>query len=162
MFEHEGVNEARTGASGMARRARKNPTEVMVNLIEADPTAAFDRIFKQWWEIVKADDDYHEAIGFHAGTNIWASLTRHRKAPSSPLTSQQKAAYQAEIEAKTEQVLSRVLTLNFIMPNGHKLADCTGIEVAKFGGIFTAIGKKAGKQLVGKVFTSDKQIQAIK
>lgn len=161
MFEHEGINQARTGASGMARRGRKNPTEIMVNLIEADPTAAFDRIFKQWWEIVKADDDYHEAIGFHAGTNIWASLTRN-KPPQRRPGMKEIAERQAQIEAVASKVANKVLTLNFVMPNGHKLGECTGTEVVKFGGVFTAIGKKAGKQLVGKVFTSDKQIQAIK
>ncbi len=157
------TQESRTGAASMARHARKNPTEVMVSLIEADPTASFDRIFKQWWDIVKADDDYYEAIGFHAGTNIWASLTRKRPEPKPSKTTQNARATEKneQVARVVQKVLSR-LTLDFVMPNGKRLADCTGIEVSKFGGVFSVIGKKAGNRIVGDVFTTDEQIQKVK
>jgi hypothetical protein len=142
----------------MGRKAKRNPTEIMRRLIEDDPNASFDRIFKSWWREVKDDPDCFEAIGIHAGTNIWVSLTRQRRAPARP-TAAQAAEREIKVASAVQKILS-VLTLDFVMPNGMALRDCTGTQVAKFGGIFAKIGQKAGKRLVGEALT-DAQIKAM-
>jgi hypothetical protein len=51
-----------------------------------------------------------------------------------------------------------VLTLDFIMPNGKRLRDCTGTEVMHYGNCFCAIGRKAGKRLIGDVFKTNEEL----
>ena len=65
-----------------------------------------------------------------------------------------KAKVVEAIEAK-----AKILLLDLTMPNEKRLAECTGFECVKFGGWLGAVGKAAGKQLVGKALT-EKEVRA--
>jgi hypothetical protein len=62
----------------------------------------------------------------------------------------QDAEQRRAIDALKAKIRGRILQL--VMPNGKKLAECTGAECIEFGGWYTAIGERVGaKNLVGKV-----------
>lgn len=156
------LETTKQGAAAVSRIAKKNPTEVMQTLVDGDPNAPFESIYRRWVEIIRGDDDYVEAVERYAGQNIWTNVTRRRQSPrrSMQLLAEAQNAAAARVTALVHEVIQRVLTLNFIMPNGSMLGDCRGTYVAEQGGIFAAIGKKAGKRLVSQAFT-ESQLQAL-
>jgi hypothetical protein len=161
MFEDHGTTESRQGAAAQARYSKKSPLELMVRLIESDPTASRDRIIAKWIDEAKEEGGYEEAVWIYAATNYFNNAIHSRRGPVPTATREQQATrVKTSVAAITRQLAEKFLTLEFIMPNGHRLADCTGTEVAKLGGIFTLIGKKAGKRLVSQAFTED-QLQAL-
>lgn len=164
MFTNEGVAESKTGAAVMTRRARKNVVEIMVRLMEDDPHAPKEKIIERWWKIVGDDEDCREAIRDYAGTNIWQNISRkprERQAPTIEARSARAAEVQQIAAKHVEKVLKLDLSLDFVMFDGRKFGDWKGNELAKLGGRFHRIGKKAGNQIVRKVLT-DKQIQAVR
>ena len=70
---------------------------------------------------------------------------------------QQRQREVEEVKEKVQAVIRKqaMILLDFVMPNDKELRDCTGTEVAKFGGKFVEIGQKAGKRKVGAVLTDD-------
>lgn len=156
-----GISESHQGAAAMARYSKKNPLELMVQMIEADPTASPDRIIAKWIEAARDEGGYEDAVWTYAATNYFSNATRKKQTPLPTVTREQLAVrMKTSVEAVTRQLAEKLLSLEFIMPNGHRLADCTGTDVAKLGGIFIVIGKKAGKRLVSQAFTED-QLQAL-
>lgn len=153
------LNKTTTGASFIARHMQANPREIVVQVLEQYAGATKDEQFAQFRALIADDESYQKAVDWYFFTNMHDYLTTSRGTHRSPEDHAQRAA---QVEKIKEDVIRKVLSLAFVMPNGKCLGKCTGTEVAKFGGIFTAIGKKAGKQLVGKVFTNDKQIQAVR
>lgn len=155
----------KTGAAYNRRHARKNPTEVMVRLLEEDPHAPKEKIIERWWKIVRDDDDYEEAIRDYAGTNAWDAIhrkSRPRAAPSLEDRAKRVAEAQ-EIAAKhVEKVLKLELSLEFVMFDGRKFGDWKGTELARLGGRFHRIGKKCGNQFVRQVIKTDKQLAGFK
>lgn len=152
MFEE--FHESRQGSAAQARYSKKSPLELMVRLIESDPTASRDRLIAKWIDEAKEEGGYEEAVWIYAATNYFNNAIHSRREPLPTVTREQVAArMKTSVEAITRQLAEKFLSLEFIMPNGHRLADCTGTEVAKAGGIFAAIGKKAGKRLVREAFT---------
>jgi hypothetical protein len=155
----------RQGAARMGRRSSKSPLELLQRLVDGDPNASRSRVLKNWLKEVRADDAYIEAVELYAFDNLWNSVTRKRDVVRRPTPSaEDKVALrkwrEERIASIHEQVVEKVLTLSFVMPNGRSLADCSGTEVAKVGGIFAAIGKRAGKRLVREAFTDD-QLRAL-
>jgi hypothetical protein len=68
----------------------------------------------------------------------------------------QRAAAIAEIKAAAHRSERQwLLRLNFTMPNGKALGDCTGMEVGKFGRLFEEIARTVGDRLVKEVYRSD-------
>ena len=159
----------RQGAASMGRRSSKSPLELLQRLVDGDPRASRERVLKHWLKEVRADDAYIEAVELYAFDNLWNSVTRKRDVVRRQPSEEERVAIKREREERVssivnsihEQVVEKVLTLSFVMPNGHRLAECTGHEVAKFGGVFVKIGEKAGKRLVGKVFDDKKLREAV-
>lgn len=145
------IEPSRTGAAAISRRAQRNPLELLVNLIEADPTASVERLWNKWWDTVKGDDDYLKAACRHAFTNQLASLDRDKR-KAKPAQKRPAEDVRAQVDAIKQRIVTAVFSLESPMPNGKALGDCTLRELAKFGGIFTRI-IKLGKpdQIVRKV-----------
>jgi hypothetical protein len=70
----------------------------------------------------------------------------------------QKAAAAGKIMAAHAR---RVVLMEWLMPNGKALGDCTGAECARMGGWHRAIAKRvAPRQIVRKVLSED-DVQAL-
>jgi hypothetical protein len=151
------INQVRTGAAFLARNMQANPREIVTQLIEQYPGATKDDLFGHFRDLIAEDANYQRAVDWYFFTNMHDYLVTSRNRD----TSRSQQRHQAKVDKIKQDVIRKVLSLAFVMPNGKCLGECTGFEAAKVGGIFAQIGKKAGNRLVGKVFT-DKQIQAIK
>jgi hypothetical protein len=151
----------KTGAAHNRRHARKNPTEVMVRLLEEDSHAPKEKIIERWWKIVREDDDYEEAIRDYAGTNAWDAIHRKPRPRQAP-TIQDRAARSAEAQQiaanHVEKVLKLELSLDFVMFDGRKFGDWKGSELVKLGARFQRIGKKCGDKPIRSVIKTDKQL----
>ena len=161
------TDNSRQGAALTARRASNNPREIFVRLKEKHyPAKTKEEIFELWFATIlkmsgdyrkmrDVDDDLLRAVALHTFTNYWASEYRldNRTSPEER---------DAMTQAAKAKILS-LLTLDYIMPNGLALRDCTGKQCVEMGGQFVALGKKIGKHKVGDVIKSDKAlVKAIK
>jgi hypothetical protein len=158
----------RYGATAMARHAKKNPTEVLRSLREAHPTASEDKIFKDWFEIVRNDDELTIAALRHTFQNIWTSLERDSNPPTPlrPITTlSERIQRQREKDELSKcakaQVIKAVLSLSSVMPNGRTLYRNTGLEIGTLSGDYAIIAKKVGKALVGSVIKTDAALQKL-
>lgn len=137
--------------------------QVLVDLIDGDPTADNNRLFRKWWEAVQADDELLDAVALHAFTNMVSALDRDRKKPAKPAvqSARQVKALRAEVAKITERVRNLVL-MDLTLPNGKKLRNSTFKECSLAGGWFKLLACK-GKpsQIVGKVL-SEADLHALK
>jgi len=155
---------------------------LLVSIIEGDPGADRDRLFRKWTQqMFEADglvelaidpEGYLWAVLRHTFANLLSSLDRDgRKRKQKQQTPEQRAKVQEDRQAKVEvlkQQVEQTVLLNLVLSNGKKIRDCTGAECIKEGagrikegGWLMAIGKKVGKRLVGEVL-SEKQIAALR
>jgi hypothetical protein len=134
--------------------------ELLVSLIEAEPIAKAETLFRRWLEIVREDEDYLIPALQHTFANLYNALSKTKRRRKSTNIADRKKQQQ-KIEAAA-QAVSEMILLDLTLPNGKKLRDATFRECTEAGGWWIKIGKK-GKpnQIVGKVL-SEKDIQAIK
>lgn len=151
------LNEVRFGAHYLARRMRVNPRELIIKVLEEHEGENKEEQFEHFREMIKGSDEYQRAVDWYFFTNMHDYVTTNRSSSSRRDHTEEIKQGVADLKAK---VMKTVLTLQFIMPNGKSIAECTGSEVMGFGGLFTAIGRKAGKKLIGEVFTSDKRLRS--
>lgn len=146
---------SRTGAAASRRLAKKSPMQLLVDIIDGDPTADHRRLFRTWWDRIQSDDQFMEAVALHAFTNMFAALERdkNKSAPVKP-----KEAIEAERKAVAALVsqVRNVVLLDLKLPNGKKLRNSTFAECSAAGGWFKMVATK-GKpsQVVGAVLTED-------
>jgi hypothetical protein len=147
----------RQGAAVVRRTSPKNIMELLIGIIESDPTADTDRLFRLWSEAVKEDDDYLSAALRHTFTNLHHAIETGRK----PRQRGQRSATEQRtaINAIKAQVRQAII-LDFVMPNGKKLRDCRVDYVKRCNAGFDRLltGLKPN-DIVGKKLT-DKQAQA--
>lgn len=154
------IEPSRTGAAATRRRSKKNPMEVLVGLVEADPTADQDRLFGQWWKKIRGDDEQIEAVARHSFTNMLTAIERGSRKPK------QRTAEDMEQERRAigalVNLVKNVVLMDIVLPNGKKLRDCTFAECSAAGGWFKLVATK-GKpsELVGKVL-SEEQLRLVR
>lgn len=154
---------SRTGAAGMARRGKKSPLQVLVDIIDGDPSADVQRLFRQWWNVVSADDDLLQAAGWHAFHNMLASLDRDRRKTKDRKRQSKKA--QADFRDRVEGIKDKIraaVLMDLTLPSGKKLRDATFAECSKAGGWFKVLATK-GKpsEIVGEKM-SEADLQKIR
>jgi len=64
-----------------------------------------------------------------------------------------KAREKAAMRTAASAVAAQVVMLNLLMPNGRRMAMCTGAEMSKFGKAYERIAERAGDNLVGDALT---------
>lgn len=154
------VEPLRTGSAAMSRMARKNPMELLVSLIEDDPTASDGIIFRKWSEIVRGDDDYLAASLQHAFTNMMKAAERHKRKPQKAKPSPKEVAARV---ARMSKRIDQIIMMKIMVPGANKpVEECTFAELARAPGWYAKVAK-LGKpnQIVGKVL-SEEQLRAIK
>lgn len=156
-------SSSQTGAADTRRRAKRSPMELLVNLIEAEPTASKERLWNQWWAAVSADDEYLHAVGRHTFTNLYEATERdRRKTKSQPRAKPDPTVDKARAEALARRVVAAVLLEVTLPTNGKRLKDSTFADCARAGGWFSTVAKMGQpKQVVGDIVTEE-QLRAIK
>jgi hypothetical protein len=139
------------GTKGATIQSWSRPQSIRVivhELQDADPRASESKLTQLLIERCRNDDDALAACCAYAVQNTLHSLASYarRKTPA------ERSAQKSQIEAAAKQIAEKILVLNLEMPNGKRLRYCTGSYVAKLGGKFVRIGKKAGTKMIGQVF----------
>jgi hypothetical protein len=146
----------RTGAAATRRSAKKNPMQVLVDLVEGDPSADPNRLFKVWWPIIQSDDDYLEAVARHAFTNFLTSLDRDRRASATRRKTKRMAQQHRDAVSALTSKIKNLILLDLQLPNGKKLRNCTFAECSAAGGWFKLLATRGRpSEVVGEVLTED-------
>ena len=147
---------SRTGASATRRVGKVGLLQLLINLIENDPTASKEVMFRKWRAAIINDPEDIDVALLYTFTNLWETAERDHKpkAQRDPAQIQARIAQVAEVR---EQIVRKVFSLDFVMPNGKQLGDCTFGYLEKVGGVFIKISKM-GKpnQVIRKVLTAKK------
>ena len=151
------LNEGVYGAKVQSWR-ESNPRDMLWRIMKELPTKK--EAFKQFMSEIKDPDneDYLDVALEYWFTLNYRSLSNESvPAVEKVVHKQQKQREVEEVKEEVQAVIRKqaMILLDFVMPNDKALRDCTGTEVAKFGGKFVEIGQKAGKRKVGAVLTDD-------
>lgn len=143
------------GSAVVRRVAQKSPLELLVSLIEDDPTADNERLFRKWLVEVRGDDEYLTAALRHTFTNMVSALDRDRRAKS-PYKAAMAAMLPQEIARGIKDQVAAVILLNLTLPSGKLLRDATFKECYEAGGWFIKVSR-AGKpsDVVGKALSEE-------
>lgn len=144
----------RQGNAAVTRTASKNPIKLLADLIEDDPSASKDRLFKKWWATIKIDDSYLLAVARHAFTNMLHALDREANQPRH--TKKEGAPTLDEVMDAQKRIIGASL-LSLVLPKTNKtLADSTFAECATAGGWFSRVSKMGKpKEIVGTKLTNE-------
>lgn len=147
------------GASFIAMASEHNPRDLVVELVKKNPDRDRKELFDSFRETLdEAGDDYRRAVEWYFFVNMYDYLVTSRRTPLDPMQRAEAKARQAET---VERIKSQIVLLELDMPNGKKMKECTGGEMAKFGNRFQRIAEKVGKaKLVGDVL-NEEQVKAI-
>ena len=162
------TDPAKYGAAFAARRSQNNPRQLLIGLIEGDPSAEKDRQWRCFVERIQEEDGvslpadgYAMSCLHEVFIRAWDTLNRVAKVTrESP---QKRVERQRMEQVKVAEIKAKVIQfawLQMVMPNGKEAGDCTGTEMVAFGGKFAKIGHKVGKKRVRDVLT-EKQVRAI-
>ncbi|XUM19751.1 hypothetical protein ACRAVF_18980 [Bradyrhizobium oligotrophicum S58] len=139
--------------------SRKSQFDAFFDEVQANPAAVeqlakdyFDRNYAQW-EITQS----------RSGST---GLAATAKAQETALRRQEAAAETRQLAQETVSrivnTIKKIVMLDLIMPNGKKLRECTFAEVARFGGMFTDIGKEGKPTQVIDKHLSEADLQSIR
>lgn len=130
--------------------------QVLVDLVESDPTADNDRLFKSWWPIVQDDEDLLLAVARHAFTNMASALDRDRRKSTRKRRPEHHVQAERVAVAKISERVRNIVLMELTLPNGKKLRQASFKECSAAGGWFKLLACK-GKpsEIVGKVLTED-------
>lgn len=142
----------RTGAAATRRVAKKNPMQALVDLLDSDPTANADRLFRKWWPVILADDDYLIAVGRHAFANFLTSLDRDRRRGARQTSNTEMHKERQAAARRLTKHVHRIVLLDLMLPNGKKLRESTFAECSAAGGWFKMVAAKGRpSEIVGQV-----------
>jgi hypothetical protein len=155
---------SRTGASATRRVGKVGLLQLLIDLMENDPTASKEVMFRKWRTAIINDPEDVDVALLYTFTNLWETAERDRKQMTKPQTTRDPAqieAKKAQVAEVREQIVRKVFSLDFVMPNGQQLGDCTFGYLEKVGGVFVKISKM-GKpnQVIRKVLTAKKLEEA--
>lgn len=146
-----------TGIYGAKRQSfeENNPRDLLVRVMAENRGASEATLLKRFTEAVRDDADYIGPIIGYWFANNYRSARR---------ASPQERAASAKVQTRLVETIKRAvlsISLDFVMPNGKPLRDCTGGECARAGGWFAKIAKRVKpNQVVGNVL-SDSDLKKI-
>jgi hypothetical protein len=138
-----------------------NPRSLLETIINKNPKASENDIYKLFWTEIEDDKELLRAITGYWLDHNYRSLTRPILQPSGEPTHAQRT-----IEARRQlkeriDYETRVMLLDLVMPNEKKLSDCTGKECCQFGGWLQLVGRKVpATKTVGETLT-ETQLQGL-
>jgi hypothetical protein len=130
-----------------------SPRALLSQLIADNPAADDDRLLSLFTSEVIDKQDYLETIIEYWFINNMRAF-RSRDYLNSPQRSE-------EFHTHKQRIMSQISLLNLTMPNGKRLAGCSGAECAAVGGWLARVAERVPEgRLVGSVF-SERQIQRL-
>lgn len=138
-------NPASYGATREAWRSM--PSRVLLqSVLDEHPEASRDEQCRLYVERVRENVALQDEAARRMFDNDYRLLTK--------MPPKLQGIASSEAAATTARLISKLLTLDFIMPDGKPLRDATGASVKVMGGIFAEIGERVGhNQRVGDVLT---------
>ncbi len=156
MDVHATVNQGKIGAKRQTWQTT-NPRSLLIKLIGENPHETRQdeqNILDLFWSRVKKNEDMLQAICEYWGTNNYRSIV-YRTDP------EKKMERQKEIDEAKRIIYGRIILLDWKMPNGKSLRECTKKDCLRAGGWLKKVASKLKPhQQVGQVF-SEKQLHAL-
>jgi len=148
-----------TGAKRATWR-RANPRELLARIITENREKSAQAWRDLFWHEIGEDGQMLRAIAEYWLDHNLRSLTDDNR-------DRDRTARRTAIQDAKTQVMERIgeqakiVLLDLVMPNGKTLADCTGADCRRFGGVFSQIAQKVpARQLVGAVL-SETQVRRL-
>lgn len=140
------------GASFIATQTTDNPRDLVIDVIKNMPEDEVKTQFEHFRALLKEEaDGYQRAVDWYFFVNMRDYLVSNRT--RGPAERQAAKAKQTEM---VERIKAQIVMLELDMPNGKKMKDCTGAEMAKFGNRYQKIADQVGKaKTVGSVLSED-------
>jgi hypothetical protein len=120
---------------------------------QANPKTDEKRLIKLLAARLSEDADAAKAAAEYIVKNM-IGVQRKYAATQAP-TTEQRIERDKKLAAIVQTGINKIILLNYPMPNGQRLRHCSGTYVAKLGGAWSRVGKKAGNKLIGEVFNED-------
>lgn len=120
---------------------KDNPRNLLKRMIEESPKKSKDKLLREFNDYVRspAGMEYLDAIIEYWFSNNWHSLAEKPDIKGAAAAREARTA-QFKSTIKTRAV--EMVFLDFNMPNGKALRDCTGAECKRAGGWFAKIAAK--------------------
>jgi hypothetical protein len=134
------------GLSGATRQSWRNanPRVLVRSIIERHPGLDRQRQFEIF--LLEASEEVKINAMLYCFNNTCASYQKQTK--------EKRDAAKQKRDAEVVAIKQRIQLLSLVMPNGKRLADCTGSECVQFGGWALKVGERVGpNRLVGDVLT---------
>lgn len=149
------------GAAFVGKISQRSPHDLMRQLMDENPGAPHHKIDKLFVDAVLNDPDLNRACVSGFAVNVRMAVERLASAPASSIVigrlkevKRTKASVKFSGRSAGESI--RAAILDFVMPNGKTLRDCTFREVAQAGDRFAKIAAMGRpNQVVGKVLTDE-------
>lgn len=155
--------ETTTARKPHKRQERENPLGLFISVIREAPEAGQVTHRHQLRHLLLSSgyEDFLDAV-IDEWQRIKYSTALRAAVPPTPAQIKERAAQrkqkaiQEEASVEKAKGLIGERLLEFTMPNGKFLRDCTGAECKQFGGLFTRIGKRVtNNRLVGDVLSAE-------
>lgn len=140
----------------MLAKTEGTARDLIAELVKAKPGSSAKELFEEFQNRVAAQPLLQRTVDWYFFIQMFTEITAPPKRSTSPNPQGARA-----ISAMKEAIKSKIVLLELTMPNGKRLKDCTGGEVATFGNRFKLIADRVGKsRLVGEVL-SEEDLQKI-
>lgn len=156
-------NAKRQGAAFIAQSSSANPRELVSQINQDHPKLSPREKFEKFREEIEDREDYQLAVDWYFFINALQYITTTRNVKPANDRSARSAMTHEErterVDGVKQTIMRRVLTLDFVMPNGKPFRDWTFGEVAKLGREFRDLAKgRPPAQLVGAAFATDRKL----
>lgn len=148
---HTEINMGRQGAKRQSF-SEKSPRTVLLKIIAEHPHETrqdMEVILDLFWQTIHKNEAHLRTICDYWGVNNYTAIV-HVTQPRNQLKENE------EVSNIKSSILSKIILLDWILPNGKKLRDCTKTDCTKAGGWLLKVGKKLKtRQTVGQVFSEE-------
>lgn len=153
--------ELNTGTLGAKVQSweKNNARELLARLVTNNPSLDDEALFHIF--AAECAPYFHEIVRYWVANNLRALRPRTRASGSSVDRTADRAAAVEAVKAEAKARATKLVLLDFVLPNGKMLRDCTFAECAKAGGWLTKLANKGQpNEKVGAVL-SEKEIKAV-
>lgn len=136
------------GSTGAKRQSWKevNPRSILIKLIADNPHETRqdeEHIIELLWQKIKGDETTLHNMCEYWGVNNYRSIV-YKEDPRRQL----------QIDEAKKKIIQRIMLLDWTMPNGKRLRECTKSDCLRAGGWLVKVANKLKpRQKVGQVFS---------
>lgn len=131
-----------------------NPRRTLREIIDRNPDFDEKGWREQFWDLIK--DDLSDSGDLKACIEYWLDNNLRSLMPQLHRGSTSRTSTASEIEKETNRLL-----LQLVMPNGKRLAECTGSDCVRFGGWYSAIAALVPPDQIVGVHLDEQKLQQL-